>query len=135
MNTTIELANAIQVLILTPETRAYLESHDPMALKQAKEALALAHADEKKTGDRIRITMEMKADDTYPADEPACAKMNASSLIRGLLMHNMEKQLRLMAEKPEGQVLTAIRDACLVKAKEEQLKINELLDSMKIELF
>ena len=33
--------SALKVLILTKETRAYLEDHDPMALKQSLEALGI----------------------------------------------------------------------------------------------
>jgi hypothetical protein len=34
-----ELENALLVMVLTPHIRAYLERMDPMALKQALEAL------------------------------------------------------------------------------------------------
>lgn len=90
---------------------------------------------EPKAGDNIRITMVMKANEVYPADEPACAKFNTYNLVRNMLFHNMEKQLRLMSEKPETQVLRDLNEACLKAARVEQMKINELLNSMQIELF
>ena len=38
------LQNALLVMVLTPHILAYLEGHDPMALKQAKEALVAVGA-------------------------------------------------------------------------------------------
>ena len=38
------LQDALLVMVLTPHILAYLEAHDPMALKQAKEALVAVGA-------------------------------------------------------------------------------------------
>ena len=43
MTTLQQLYNALQVLVLTPHIRAYLEENDPKALEQAKEAILRAH--------------------------------------------------------------------------------------------
>lgn len=37
------LTNALFVIALTPNIVAFLKANDPMALKQVREALALAH--------------------------------------------------------------------------------------------